>query len=257
MRSPTAPNSAGRPHPAADSRHTHRRQAGFGCSALITPQPSPPAATSPTGELEQGVPSTHSRSRHAAHPLTRAAVRLARAHCRTGGGLIQLDGLPTELVGVVLAGHGRDHLASPGDAGISVSIKRGQGPAAREGTAPLHPLRAILQPILRGHGRRRASRGLRGVCPPDRGFETDSGSRAQRGCGDLGGRVERALPSRAARTERPAVRSLVSRVTPGESTGSSPTPSGGIEDCRVPPRVTWLVGTGEASPVSIVIMFAA
>lgn len=44
------------------------------------------------------------------------------------GGLVQGDGLSTELIGVVLAGHGLDHLASRADAGFSVSKIRGQGP---------------------------------------------------------------------------------------------------------------------------------
>ena len=48
--------------------------------------------------------------------------------CCARGGLVQVDGLPTELLGVVVVHGFWDYLASPADAGFSVSKKPGSGP---------------------------------------------------------------------------------------------------------------------------------
>ena len=46
----------------------------------------------------------------------------------TGGGLVQINGLPTELVGVVLPGHGQDLLASPARCWIQRVQDQGSSP---------------------------------------------------------------------------------------------------------------------------------
>src|SRR5690606_41449451 len=47
----------------------------------------------------------------------------------TRGGLVQINGLPTEVVGVVLPGHGQNHLASPARCWIQRVQDQGSSPA--------------------------------------------------------------------------------------------------------------------------------
>jgi len=62
--------------------------------------------------------------------VPRAMPRSAAMPCNVapGGGHEQLDGLPTELIGVVLAGHEMDHLASPSRCRDQRAQDRGQVP---------------------------------------------------------------------------------------------------------------------------------